>query len=83
VLDIPWEMAIESEQSRSIEASLSADLAVHAMLVSAIPPQFEEIRHGGLCRPLPRKKHQPLCGRGRPQPGGRCAGRSRPAGLSG
>lgn len=54
--DIPWEMAIESEQSRSIEASLSADLAVHAMLVSAIPPQFEEIRHGGALPPLPRKR---------------------------
>ena len=54
--DIPWEMAIESEHSRTIEASLSADLAVHAMLVSAVPPQFEEIRHGGALPPLPRKR---------------------------
>lgn len=29
---IPWEMAIESAQSRTIEASVSADLGVHAML---------------------------------------------------
>jgi DNA-binding transcriptional LysR family regulator len=52
---IPWEMAIESEHSRSIEASLSADLAVHAMLEDAVPPQFDAIRHGGALPPLPRK----------------------------
>jgi DNA-binding transcriptional LysR family regulator len=54
--DIKWEMAIESEHSRTIEASLSADLAVHAMLAQAVPPQFETIRHGGALPPLPRKR---------------------------
>ena len=53
---IPWEMAIESEHARTIEASLSADLAVHAMLAPAIPPQFEAIRHGGALPPLPPKR---------------------------
>ena len=53
---IPWEMAIESEHSRTIEASLSADLAVHAMLSPAVPPQFEAIRHGGALPPLPHKR---------------------------
>lgn len=53
---IPWEMAVESEQTRTIEASLSADLAVHAMLEQAVPPQFEIIRHGGALPTLPGKK---------------------------
>ncbi len=45
--DIPWEMAIESEQSRSIEAAVSADLAVHTMIDGTAPPQSEIIQHGG------------------------------------
>ncbi|MGR3289838.1 MAG: LysR family transcriptional regulator [Paracoccaceae bacterium] len=45
--DIPWEMAIESEQSRAIEAAVSADLAVHAMIEGMSPPQSEVIPHGG------------------------------------
>jgi DNA-binding transcriptional LysR family regulator len=53
---ISWEMAIESEHARTIEASLMADLAVHAMLGSSVPPQFEAIRHGGALPPLPRKR---------------------------
>ncbi len=53
---ISWEMAIESEHARTIEASLMADLAVHAMLAATVPPQFEAIRHGGALPPLPRKR---------------------------
>jgi DNA-binding transcriptional LysR family regulator len=44
---IPWEMAVDSEQTRTIEASVSADLAVHAILEGTIPPIAEEIEHGG------------------------------------
>lgn len=44
---IPWEMAIESEQSRTIEASVSADLAIHALIEGTEPPQSEMIQHGG------------------------------------
>jgi DNA-binding transcriptional LysR family regulator len=44
---IPWEMAVESHSSRTIEASVSADLAVHTMLAGAEPPHFERINHGG------------------------------------
>ncbi len=44
---IPWEMAVESEQTRPIEASVSADLAVHAMIEGTEPPHCEIIRHGG------------------------------------
>lgn len=45
--DITWEMAIESQQSRPIEAAVSADLAVHAMIEGMTPPQCEVIQHGG------------------------------------
>ncbi len=44
---IPWEMAIESEQSRPIEAAVSADLAIHTMIEGMTPPQSEIIQHGG------------------------------------
>jgi DNA-binding transcriptional LysR family regulator len=44
---IPWEMAVESEQTRTIEASVSADLAVHVALDGTVHPHFERIHHGG------------------------------------
>ncbi len=44
---IAWEMAIESEQSRTIEASVSADLAVHVMIEGTSMPHAEVIQHGG------------------------------------
>ncbi len=44
---IPWEMAVDSNSSRSIEATVSADLAVHAMVEGAEPAHFERIAHGG------------------------------------
>lgn len=45
--EIPWEMAVTSEMSRTIEASVSADLAVHATPESAVPQMMEQIAHGG------------------------------------
>jgi DNA-binding transcriptional LysR family regulator len=53
---IPWKMAIESDQSRTIEASVSADLAVHAMLAGAMPPQAETISHAGALPELQSKR---------------------------
>jgi len=44
---IPWEMTIESEQSRTIEASVSADLAVHVMIEGTSPRYSDIIHHGG------------------------------------
>ncbi len=44
---IPWEMAVESDFTRTIEATVSADLGVHAMLEGAEPPYFSVIPHGG------------------------------------
>ena len=44
---IPWEMAVESDSTRTIEASVSADLAVHTVLEGMEPPYVEPIQHGG------------------------------------
>ena len=44
---IPWEMAVESDSTRTIEATVSADLAVHTMLAGTEPRYFERIQHGG------------------------------------
>lgn len=43
----PWEMAIESERSRPIEAAVSADLAVHVMLEGTSMHDCETIQHNG------------------------------------
>jgi DNA-binding transcriptional LysR family regulator len=50
---IPWEMAVTSESTRTIEASVSADLAVHACIESTAPARFEVIRHGDALPRLP------------------------------
>lgn len=44
---IAWEMAVESNSSRTIEASVSADLAVHTVIDGTEPPYVERIQHGG------------------------------------
>ncbi|MEH6775111.1 MAG: LysR family transcriptional regulator [Cereibacter changlensis] len=44
---IGWTMAVESDSSRTIEASVSADLAVHAALLGTEPPHMERIQHNG------------------------------------
>lgn len=44
---IPWTMAVEAESSRSIEASLVADLAVHALVDGAEPRDVARVAHGG------------------------------------
>jgi DNA-binding transcriptional LysR family regulator len=44
---VPWEMAVESDNTRTIEASVSADLAVHTMLAGSEPAHLERIAHGG------------------------------------
>lgn len=44
---IAWEMAVESDDDRSVEALVSADLAVGALLEDSIPPHQEAITTGG------------------------------------
>lgn len=48
-----WEMTVESDQTRSVEAAVSADLAIHTQIRSSIPPYFEVIQHGGALPELP------------------------------
>ncbi len=44
---IPWDMAVESNSTRTVEATVSADLAVHTMLEGTEPRHFECINHSG------------------------------------
>jgi DNA-binding transcriptional LysR family regulator len=44
---IAWEMAVASDDTRGVEASVSADLAVHVALAGSEPPLCERIAHGG------------------------------------
>lgn len=44
---IEWEMAVESEDDRAVEALVSADLAVGALLEDSIPPHQEAINSAG------------------------------------
>lgn len=53
---ISWEMAVESESTRTVEASVSADLAVHANVDGTEPPYVEKIIHNGALPELPRIK---------------------------
>ncbi len=53
---ITWEMAVESDNTRTVEASISADLAVHACIEGAEPPYVERIRHAGALPDLPTIK---------------------------
>jgi DNA-binding transcriptional LysR family regulator len=51
---VPWDMAVESDSSRTVEASVSADLAVHAAIEGTEPPYVERIAHNGGLPVLPR-----------------------------
>ncbi len=49
---IPWEMAVESDSAVTVEASLSADMAVHACLRGTLR-YLEEIDHRGTLPEMP------------------------------
>lgn len=53
---IPWEMGVESESARAVEASVSADLAVYAQLEGTQPAHMAPIPHGGVLPALPSKR---------------------------
>ncbi|MEO0751530.1 MAG: LysR family transcriptional regulator [Pseudomonadota bacterium] len=44
---IDWEMVVDSEDDRAVEALVSADLAVGAMMADSIPPHLEAVVTGG------------------------------------
>ena len=53
---IPWELAVETESDRTIEATVSADLAIHTMIDGTEPPHLAQIDHGGVLPELPEQK---------------------------
>ncbi len=54
--DIPWEMAVDSDSTRSIEVSVSADLAITSAIAGSQPPHVEQIAHNGALPDLSSKK---------------------------
>ena len=44
---IPWDMVVETESDRTIEATVSADLAINAMIDGTEPVHLQQIEHGG------------------------------------
>lgn len=53
---VTWTMAVESENSRTIEASVTADLGITAVLEGTEAPHLERIAHGGALPSLAQKK---------------------------
>ncbi|SEJ23006.1 LysR family transcriptional regulator [Pseudooceanicola nitratireducens] len=44
---IDWESAVETDQDRTVEATISADLAIGAMLEGTVPTQLDTVTHNG------------------------------------
>lgn len=53
---IPWEVAVESESDRTLEATVSSDLAVHMLLQGTEPAHLECVQHGGALPELTSQK---------------------------
>jgi DNA-binding transcriptional LysR family regulator len=50
-----WDVTVETDSDRTIEATVSADLAVNTMIEGTEPPHLERITHGGLLPSLPEQ----------------------------
>lgn len=53
---IPWEMAVDSESSRTVEATVAGDLAVLSQLAGTAAPQLAEVPHHGALPGLGQKQ---------------------------
>lgn len=53
---IPWDVVVESDSDRTIEATVSADLAVHTMIEGTEPPHLDRIDHSGSLPELPAQR---------------------------
>lgn len=51
-----WEMAVESDSDRTIEATIGADLAICAVIEGTEPPHLVPIIHGGQLPVLPKTR---------------------------
>ena len=56
VTAVPWVLAEDSDNTRTVQASVSADLAVHTVLAGSEPRHVERINHGGALPDLLRMK---------------------------
>lgn len=59
---IDWDMVLDTDSDRSIEATVSADLAVNVMIEGTEPPHLETISHGGSLPELPAQRINLYCG---------------------
>lgn len=53
---VPWDIVVESDSDHTIEATVSADLAVHTVIEGTIRPDLEKVDHNGLLPELPAHK---------------------------
>jgi len=51
--DMPWDMVVDTDSDRSIEATVAADLAIHVMLEGTEPQHLDVIDHGAALPELP------------------------------
>jgi DNA-binding transcriptional LysR family regulator len=51
--NIPWEMAVDTDSSETVEATLLADLAIEGRLSGRVPAELEEIEHNGALPEMP------------------------------
>ena len=58
---IEWEIGVETTSDRAIEATVSADLAINAMIDGTEPRHLEAIAHGGALPDLPIHKLNLYC----------------------
>lgn len=61
---IPWVMAVDSFSIRTVDASVSADIAVHAAISFTVPPRYDVIDHGGALPQMPPIKVAMYVGEG-------------------
>ncbi|MEL6234655.1 MAG: LysR family transcriptional regulator [Pseudomonadota bacterium] len=52
--DLPWEMSVNSDDTRTVEATVAADLAINVSLAPMVPLHLEQVRHGGQLPDLPQ-----------------------------
>jgi len=50
---IEWTSSVDSDSDRTLEATVSADLGVQALLEGTLPPHLEVVNHGGSLPDLP------------------------------
>ena len=53
VAGLPWKLAINSDNTRAIEATVGADMAVHALMGGVAPHDMAPIKHDGALPDLP------------------------------